>query len=189
VEDLLQFLDEAMKERVAKGEVSVHPGQDPEKPVLRDAKKGHLVKGTGLTPEHNDMGTVSKNFAYKRTNAYDAFLEKKLNPEKLDPNDPESLEWWWKAAQFAASPTPIEVNCPKCQHAFETKAGKPDGNLIYRIMERVIGKAVQRQEVNIKQEEVLQILNEGVPIDTLIVHQRTPEDIENRRKTIELELD
>jgi hypothetical protein len=189
-EELLQFLSEENFARYEAGEIVVYPGQNPEKPVLRDAKTKVLVKGTGITPNHNDSAEIGRLHGYKQTNEYQAFLEGHMDPAKIDAKDPNSLEWWWKAAQYAASPQPHEVTCPcGCGHTFMAPVGKPDGNLIFRMMERVFGKAMQRQEIDIKQTEIMQILNEGVPVDMITIHTRTPEDIENRRKTIEAEFE
>jgi hypothetical protein len=188
-QQLAEKLTPELKERYDKGEVLVFPGQDPEKPVVRDAETKRLVKGTGITPHHNDVGQISKETAWKRTNDYGDWLQSKLKISELPtPQDRESADWWWERAQEAAQHAYAEVKCPSCNHVWEHRVGKQDGNLIFKIMELVTGKATQKTEINIRQQEILQILNEATERREITIHTLTPDEVERRRAVVDAQM-
>lgn len=188
MDELIDKLTPELRARYDLGEINVFPGQSSDKPVVRDAKTGALVKGTGLAVRHNDIAQISKATAFRRTTDYQDWLGGKLKIDGSGPDDKESAEWWWERAQEAASNAPIPVTCPECNHTWMEKAGKQDGNLIFRIIELATGKAKQKTEINVKQEEILRILNEKVDIREVVVHALTPEDVEHRREVVEGEM-
>ena len=185
LEELVENLTPELRKRYDDGEINVFPSQNPKKPVVRDVVTGVLVKGTGLTPKHNDSAEISRRTAYKRSNDYHNWLNSKLKIDGSGPQDKESAEWWWARAQEAALHSYAPVTCPNCQTKFEHRVGKQDGNLIFKILELATGKATQKTEVNVRQEEIIKILNEETDVREITIHTLTPDEVEKRRMIVE----
>jgi hypothetical protein len=52
------------------GILRVSPGQNPNKPMVRDMTNGRLVRGSGRHPRANDAAAVSRRSSYKRSKSY-----------------------------------------------------------------------------------------------------------------------
>ena len=177
-----------LRARVESGELLILPGQNPEKPVLRDAATGRLVKGSGRAPKANDLGVIAKTTAYKRTRSFtewfDAFI-----PSTRDqaPNAIISLEELIKTAAEVAQGYEelLAITCPECKHQFQkTHRSKPDAKLLAFLIERRVGKAKETQEISIRSEQIVQMLNDPTPITTVEVIEVSPAERADRMKQI-----
>ena len=149
--ELLELVTDEAREAVKRGEVEVVPGKVGNKPVVRDVHTKNIVggMGSGQYPGASDLGHVAKATAYKRTNKHREWIEARLDPEG-DENTPGSLPWLFSKAMWAAAGAAQKVDC---QHIGcgekHLVAFKPDGNLIFKLIELVAGKAPATMEMNV----------------------------------------
>ena len=185
--DLIAELPDELRERVISGELLAFEGKVSGRPGLRNAKTGVLVKGTGLTPRAGDIGELSSKFAYKRTNAYRELLQHIISAD----NDPEkwgSFGWLVNQGLKAAEGGDVFVDtrCPSCDTPFKVKAWKrPDSNAITKIMEQIIGRAQETQEINITERRIVDLLRDETPVVEINVISLSPEEAASRRKLAE----
>lgn len=169
-------------DRFLDGTWIVLPGKNPEKPVVRSRAKGSIVKGSGITPGHNDMGQISKDFAHRRTASYREALEKIVSVD--GPADQRgSFAWFLQRAMDAADGSPAGVKCPECQHYWIHPFGKKDGSVIVKLIEMLHGKAQEVKEVNLKVQAMQEILEDQS--DDYHVYSVSFEEAEERRNIIE----
>lgn len=171
-----------MQEKVATNNYRIYPGQNPDKPVVLNAS-GNFVPGSGRWPNANDPGWVSKTTAHKRTNSYRQAMET-LVPLEGDETTRGSFAWWVAKAMEAAEGSPQRVNCPSCGEA-SVYAFKQDGNLIFKIVELMHGKARESQDINVQSHHIVEALNERTPVTGLQVRKLDDDVIEGRFKQIE----
>ena len=171
-QDLIPLLTEELQERAARGEVIVSQGKNPNKPVVRDAVTGTIVKGSGRPPKANDIGLISKKTAYKRTRTYNEWFNsfipatKQENPEALT-----SLEELIEAAAQVARGwnSYTDTRCPECEHKFTVETVKPpDAKVLTFLIERAVGKAKETTEINIRSEQLIQMLHDDSHIVEVI---------------------
>lgn len=183
--NLIDLIPPELKARVEAGELEILPGQNPERPVVRDAQSKQLVPGSGRYPRANDVGRVSRLTAYKRTNSYRQALEQNW-PMEGDEDTPRTIAWLSKQAMLAAEGSPQTISCPECGyrgvHAF-----KKDGLLLFKLIELLTGKARETQDLNIHSESLVAVLNNREPIGEITVHTIDPRTAQERRETIEVD--
>mgnify|MGYP001585791523 CR=1 FL=1 len=186
-EDLLAVLPEPVRERVAVGELLVFPGQKPEKPVLRDAVTGALVKGTGLTPKHNDMALVSQKGAYKRRKGYREDFEIAV-PADDNPKVVGSVGWIIAQLHKAIEGVmeTIKVTCEECGHKQTVDAyRKVDSFAAIKLLELAHGRARETQDINVNVKELHKVLEERTPKNEIRVHAIDPDEAKRRREVIQ----
>lgn len=183
--ELIDLIPTELKARVIAGELEIVEGQNPLRPVIRDAMSKALVKGSGRYPKAIDAGRMSRLTAHKRTTSYRQMLEQ-LWPTEGDENVPRSLAWVSKQAALAAEGSPQNVTCPECGHRYN-HAFKKDGLLLFKILELLTGKARETQDVNIKSESLVAVLNAREPVRDVIVHSIDPEIERERREIIDVD--
>lgn len=140
----------------AAGDLLVYRGERPEKPVILDAETKRYVKGSGRRHGANDIGAISRATAIKRSASYREAFEKTIAPLRADnPEAAFSLERLIEVAFSAAEGFPQEVDCghPEAHtRAAERKhvvAFKPDMNIVFRMIELLVGKAKETIDANI----------------------------------------
>ncbi len=176
--DLISLLPPDLKEKVEEGTYSVYPGQNPEKPVVLD-EKGRLVKGSGRWPNANDPAWTGKVSGYKKSKSYREALET-LVPLEGDEQTRGSFAWWIEQGMQAAEGSPQRIECPcGCEYK-GIYAFKKDAQMIFKIIELLHGKAREAMDINVKSEQLVAILNERVPMNTIEVHTIDPADVERR---------
>lgn len=145
--------------------LEVLPGQNPLKPVIREMETGRIVAGSGRYPKANNPAAVGAASAWKRSKSYREALEKAITYE--DEEARFSLERLIEDAFDAAEGSPQTVKCPHCRKD-GLVAFKKDGNLIFKLIELLVGKAPQTIEVkgdiNLKLQEVMNARQEAAVI-------------------------
>ena len=76
------------------------------------------------------------------------------------------------------------MNCPHCGEG-GLVAFKKDGNLLFKLLELLVGKARETQDLNVRSESLVAILNQGVPVTEITVHAIDPMQSKVRREIIE----
>lgn len=149
--ELLELVSESVREGVARGEYEVLPGKQGDKPVIRYATSKQFVPnvGSGQYPGAVDLGEIAKATGFKRSRPYREAIEA-LAPWDQGPEFAGSLAWWYEKARWAASGAPQKVDC---QHTGCSEkhlvAFKPDGGLIFKFMEMMIGKAPATMDLTV----------------------------------------
>ena len=193
-EDLVSLIPIEYQTRVREGELEVLVGQNPAKPVVRVLlpevdingklyQQGQLVPGSGRYPRAIDAAKMGKATAYKHSNSYRGKLEE-LWPMDGDENTRGSLAWLAKMTREAADGSPQMLYCPECG-AKSLQAFKKDGLLLFKLTELLTGKARETQDLNIKSESLIAILNSREPITEITVHQIDPRIAAERRIIID----
>lgn len=173
-EELLAVLPADVRARAERGELLVSQGQSPSKPVLRDAATGALAKGTGRAPKAGDPIKASQAAAmvsYRKSKNYQEALDLLMSVD-AGPEVKGSFAWLYERAVWAAQGAPQEVKTvcphwypvdedgepsdgkahdePPCQDPDHTKrviVQRPDGQLIFKLLELKHGRAKETVEV------------------------------------------
>lgn len=124
--------------------LEVMPGQNALKPVIREIESGRVVAGSGRYPMANNIGAIGAATAYKRSKSYREAIESLIPFEDSDARF--SVERLIDDAFDAAEGSPQTVRCPHCNKD-GVVAFKKDGNLIFKLIELLVGKAPQTIEV------------------------------------------
>ena len=183
MEDLIQYVPDYLIARVNSGELEVLPGQRDNKPVIREVATGRLVPGSGRYPRANDPAQVGRLTGYKHSKNYREGFEL-LFPLDGDESKSGSLAWIAKQIREAAEGSPQRVNCPHCGEG-GLVAFKKDGTLLFKLLELLVGKARETQDLNVRSESLVAILNQGVPVTEITVHAIDPMQSKVRREIIE----
>lgn len=187
-------LAEDARQRIALGDYEVHPGRDPEKPVLRWAagnsagrRAGSLAKGGGVSPNHIDAENARKG-RIKMTSEYLALAQR-----IIDANDGGGFEEVLEATRETAIGTTkvTRVQCPECNHRFDAELVAPgDVRAQKLILETFLGPGVRRSEVDINMKTIQMDLSQLVDMDpkdvvnTIFREGLTPEEIERRKEYV-----
>lgn len=180
-EELFAKLTPEMQDIVKENGYKLFPGQNENKPVVLN-HSGNFVPGSGRWPNANDPVQLSKDTAYKKTNSYRQALEGIVSLDG-DENRKGSFLWWVAKAMEAAEGSPQQVACPSCGER-SVYAFKQDGNLIFKIIELMHGKARESQDINVQSHHIVEALNERVPVSDLKVRSLDSDIIEARFKEI-----
>ena len=183
MKELLQYLPSYLIARVELGELEVLPGQRVDKPVVREAATGKLVKGSGRYPRANDPAQLGRLTAYKHSKSYREAVEN-LFPIDGDESKPGSMAWLAKNIREAAEGSPQTLTCGECG-ATSLHAFKKDGLLLFKLLELLAGKARETQDLNVRSESLVAVLNTREPITDITVHAIDPRAAQERRVVIE----
>jgi hypothetical protein len=185
----VQASDGAWVELDAHGTLEVLPGQNPLRPVIRYAsdlddstKRGQIVPGSGRYPNANDTAVMARSTAFKRSKSYRDAIEAAIPYD--DPEARHSLEQLIETAFEAAEGSPQTVVCPHAVDGCKEKhvvAFRKDGNLIFKLIELLVGKAPQTVELkgdlNVTLQEAMNA--RSAPLE--ILHM-TPEEAQARKR-------
>lgn len=145
--------------------LEVLPGQNPLKPVIRTSEDGRVVAGSGRYPMANNIGAIGAATAWKRSKTYREAIEKIIPFE--DPDARFTLERLVEDAFDAAEGSPQQVKCPHCGKVGIT-AFKKDGQLIFKLIELVVGQAPKTVEIkgdiSVKLQEVMNARDDAAVI-------------------------
>lgn len=156
------------------------PGQNALKPVIRETATGRLVAGSGRYPMANNPASVGAAAAWKRSKSAREALEKAIPFE--DPEARFSLERLIEDAFDAAEGSPQQVRCPHCGKQ-GVVAFKKDGQLIFKLMELIVGAAPKTVEVKTTLDVRLQqVMSERTVVPTVVTMSR--EDYEARQVSL-----
>jgi hypothetical protein len=188
--DILSLVPEQYRDGVLSGDFIVRPREqwwDENKPVIARANTQRIV--TGKYKNSKDPVQASKDSAYKRTKSYREALEHIIKVE--GPADKKGTFAWLVEQAFAAAEgSPIHVMCPHPELCPEKNrkhliVQKKDGNLLFRLIELLSGKAKETQEVNVKNRHLVELLTDRTPIESIEVIELTPEQMTERRKLLD----
>lgn len=179
--ELLSLIPEDLRARVELGELELLPGQNPAKPVIREVDTGRLVKGSGRYPKANDIATISKATAHTRTKSYREGLEL-LVP--LEGTGKGSFTWLLNQAIDEAEGFDFEVDCPDCGNAVHVYK-KRNAMFLFKFVEMLAGKARETQDLNIRSESLIEVLNRREAVTDVVVHTIDPSIAQSRRIALE----
>lgn len=183
---------------VVVGRVEALPGLD--KPVLRDATTKRKLPGSGQYARKSSSSTavvqvgavLPSPTSYRATPEYRQKFEE-LFPTGGDIEDRGSLAWWFDQAWSAAEGSPQEIQCPHPEwHTEKEHRGTPvrhvvafkkDGSLIFKMIELAVGKATQTQNINMKEERLVKVLEQRT-VDVKVLGI-SADDVDHRMKAIE----
>ena len=180
--ELIKLLVPNLEEKVTDGKWNVYEGQNPEKPVVID-ENGRLVKGSGRWPGANDPAVTGKTYGYKNSKSYQDAL-KTLIPLEGDEETRGSFAWLVEQGRIAAEGSPQRIKCPECDYN-GIFAFKKDANAIIKLIELVHGRAKETQDINVRSQELIAVLDTRTPMEELNVHDITDEEIERRQIMLE----
>lgn len=166
------------------GPVEVLPGRSA-KPVVRDAVTKRALKGSGAFPRGKPITDVVRVNTSKRDFEKSQTYREAL--EILTPMfgaDQQSLERLldvlWRVIEGV--PTPVKCTHQGCQDMTHMYYPKPDGNAAFKLLENLVGRAAQTQNVNIKDEKLVQILEQRTV--NVVVQGISEADANDRRELI-----
>ena len=171
---LYDLLTPELRAMVDTGEAFIEgAGQKPDKPIVKYTANGRYVKGSGRSPNANDAAVIGRTTAYKRTRSFtewfDAFIPsvREENPNAIIALD-ELLQSAAKVAQGWKEYQ--SFNCEQCHHENSVEVTvKPDTKMLMFLIERRVGKAKETQEINIRSEQIVQMLHDNTPINDIQV--------------------
>lgn len=180
---LTDLLTDEHRALVERGIYTIHPGAAY--PVLRWAagpNLGAYAPGSGIPVNHNDIGQIGRQTAYKRTAEYQELMRKYL-PADLDDTKKGTLGWILKQGMEAIEGATVskKVTCNQCGH--EQNVGmyrRPDGNVLVKIVELLVGRAAEQRDVNINSEAMYHIIDERRAMRDLVVYEVSPTEREER---------
>lgn len=142
------------------GPIEVLPGRGG-KPVVRDAVSKKLMAGTYQLSKHiTDVVMEGKSKRdFEKSETYRNALEV-LTP--MFGSDKQSLERLldvlWKAIE--GEPTAVRCHHPGCGELTHMYYPKSDSATAFKLFENLVGKAAQTQNVSIKEDKLVQILEQ-----------------------------
>lgn len=152
---LLSLLDPELRVEVESNNWTVYEGQSAARPVILD-QRGHMVKGSGRWPAANDIAEISRKTAYKRTNTFREALEALVS---LDGGPDDRGSFAWLVTQ-----------------GLDIIEERRDPNLTFKLIELLAGKARETQDVNVKSQQWISVLNERIPVSGVEVWDVTAEE-------------
>ena len=183
--ELLDYiLDQNVRARVEQGELELLPGQKPDKPVIREVVTGRLVQGSGRYPRANDPAQVGRDTGYKHSNSYRQGLELMIALEG-DPNKKGTFPWLLTQAIAEAEGYDYDIDCPDCGKTVQV-IKKRNAMFLFKFVELLAGKARETQDLNIKSESLIAVLQARTPVNEITVHAIDPDTARERRALIEV---
>ena len=185
------MLNKKSKDLVTNKEVIMYIGRDG--PVLRwgpeNTKKRHpgaLAPGTHLqvNPAHGNVGKDAAKGNYKRTNAYKALMEY-LIPATDDPEVYGGLSWLLHEGfkQVEGGDVYVDAICPTDGTHFKVKAYKKgDSKALQTLLEQVLERPAQRQEINVQGNLFHQHINEPLQENSIEVYTISPDEQREREE-------
>lgn len=187
---LLPLLTDELRDGVEAGRLRITgPGWKPEKPVVVDAVTGHWVEGSGRPAGANDPAVVGKVHGFKHSKSYQETLDLLVPPRREDNAQAiVTLEELLVAAKamVVGEATFDLVMCPcGCEHTFNTQVGvKRDAKVLTFLIERIVGQAAKKTDVNIHSEELITMISDSRVLTQIEVISLTPEDRAARARAI-----
>jgi hypothetical protein len=179
------------KDLVVAGDIVMYEGRDG--PVLRWAsdnklkkRPGALVPGTALqlNLDHGNVGVFGRRGDFKRTNAYKALVEY-LIPATDDPEVYGGLSWLLHEGfkQVEGGDVYVDAICPTDGTSFKVKAYKKgDSKALQTLLEQVLERPAQRQEVNIQGSVFHEYINQPLEENTIEVFTISPDEVREREE-------
>lgn len=184
-EGLIDRVEPEIRDRILAGELLIEPGQRPEKPVLKDAATGRFIKGSGRPVNANDPAITGKVSAYKQTKSFTEWFDAFIPAVAEDnPDAIISLQELIETAARVSRGEDVEIECSNCKSK-NWYAIKPNAKLLSFLIERRVGKAKETQDINLRSESIIQLLQDPRPIGVVEVITMTPEERIERRRQIE----
>ena len=189
--EYFDMLKKKNKELVTNNEITMWVGRDG--PVLRWAatntmkkKPGSLVPGTGLqlAPNQANVGVTGRKGDYKRTSAYKNLMEY-LIPATDDPEVYGGLSWLLHEGfkQVEGGDIYVDAVCPVDGTSFKVKAYKKgDSKALQTLLEQVLERPAQRQEINVQGGLFHQHINERLEENTIEVYTISPDEAREREE-------
>ena len=186
-------LSEDVLAKIREGELRVAgPGQKPGKPVVIDSATGKWVEGSGRPANANDPAVIGKEHGFKHSRLYQETLERLVPAMKGDGEYAvTSLEELLVAARRVTTDTTQTVSraheCSECGHedlVTVTVEGKPDAKVLTFLIERLVGAANKTQDVNLRSEELLRIVEDKRVVHSIEVVTLTPQDMADRKRAV-----
>ena len=184
-DNLLELVPVSVQARVESGELELLPGQNPARPVIREVQTGRLVAGSGRYPKANDAAQVSRDTAYKRTTSFRHGLEEMVQMD--GPADRVgTFPWLLNQAIDEAKGYDFEITCGDCGSPVHV-VKKRNAMFLFKFIELLAGKARETQDLNIKSESLVAVLNTREAMGEITVHTIDPATSRSRREAIEAE--
>lgn len=186
-------LSEDVLAKIREGQFRVAgPGMRPGKPVVIDSATGKWVEGSGRPEGANDPAQIGREHGFKHSRLYQDTLERLVPAMKGDSEYAvSSLEELLVAARRVTTDTTQTVTreheCSECGHAdfvTVTVEGKPDAKVLTFLIERLVGAANKTQDVNLRSEELLRIVEDKRVIHSIEVVTLTPQDMADRKRAV-----
>ena len=98
-----------------------------------------------------------------------------------------SLEELIQAAARVSTGKPIPVDCPECEHHFILNLGV-DSKVLVFLLERLLGKPTETKDVNIRSEQIVELLRDETVNARLEIVALDPRERAERQRIIEAEL-
>ena len=173
---LFDLLSDELRDRALEGSVKVWPGKNPLKPYVTDAVTGKVVKGSGRPAGGNDLGLISKQTAFKRSRNYREALQAFFPADRNgSPDAIGSLQEMAELLMKAVRGKPVALSCPSCKHSFEVPI-QPDTKALTWAMENLAGRARETTDINLRSEQIIQILHDPTPENIIEVVSISPEE-------------
>ena len=143
---------------------------------------GHFVKGSGRSLKANNPAVIGKISAAKRSRAYTEALQAFVPVDREGtPEAITSLEELMTAAARVATGKSVGVTCPNCQTEFGASIGV-DSKVLTWLLERVLGRATETQNINVRSEQLVQMLTDYTPSGAREVVAVTPAERAERAR-------
>ena len=181
VENLLAQVSPDIRARVEAGELELLVGQRPDKPVIREVATGRLITGSGRYPRAIDAAQLGRDTAYKHSKSYREGLEK-LVP--LEGTGVGSFTWLLEQAIDEAKGFDYHIECQACGADVQV-VKRRNAMYLFKFIELLAGKARETQDLNIKSESLIAVLNQRENIRDITVHTIDPATANERRQLIE----
>lgn len=150
-------------------------------------QKGQVVKGSGRYPNANNAAAISKITARKRSRTYQEAMYDMISVDEESGKDAIiSLEKLLDAAAHVATGKPKAVTCPACNNRF-LEAIDVDSKVLVFLLERILGKATETKDVNIRSEQIVELLRDESVNARLEIVALDPRERSERQRTIEAE--
>lgn len=186
-------LDDTVLAKIREGAFRVAgPGMKAGKPVVIDSVTGQWVEGSGRPANANDSAVIGKTHGFKHSKTYQDTLERLVPAMKADGEYAvTSLEELLVAARRVTTDTTQTVTrvheCTECGHEDTltfTVEGKPDAKVLTFLIERLVGAANKTQDVNVRSEELLKIVEDKTIVHRIEVVTLTPKELADRKRAV-----
>ena len=195
VTEILDLIPEKFRPGVLSGQLLVQPQSMwyNSSPVIIDATTKRLKSGRYNTA--NDLGVISKQYAFKRTKGYREIRDM-LIPATKDENKnaivslQEIVENLWQAC--LGSPQKVKIPCPHPDECPEggvdhvvAYAFKKDPGALFKFYENIVGRATETAEINVNNQSLVQMFSDPTPVTDIQVIDVTPTEMYERKQLLE----
>lgn len=136
----------------------------------------------------NNAAVVGRVSAVKRSRAFNEAITEFISVDKdAGERAITSLEELLEAAARVATGKSVKVTCPHCETEFGASIGV-DSKVLTWLLERLLGRAVEVKDVNIRSEQIVALLSDKTPMRDIEVVALDPRERAERQRIIEAEL-